>query len=91
MSGTGGFNHGSGNHAGGHPVPPFVVDPKDGENNTDNEFVHTPETDEVNPNHKNEEDKERERSDEDFVKFDVDKVDDLEKSKEQTDEDDTKD
>lgn len=91
MSGTGGFNHGSGNQAGGHPVPPFAVNPKDGENNKDNEFVHTPETDAVNPNHQNEEDKERERSDEDFVSFDVDKVDDLEKSKEQSDEDDTKD
>lgn len=85
MSGTGGFNQGSGHNHGGQPVPPFVVDSETGDSK-DNEFIHTPETDEANPNHKNEADKEKEQSDEDFVEFDVDKVDELEKTKEQSDE-----
>lgn len=90
MSGTDGFNRGSWNHPGGQPVPPFVIDSENGDNE-DNEFVHKPESEEVNPKHKNEEDKEKESSEEDFVTFDLDKVDDLEKSKEETDENNKKD
>lgn len=55
---------------------PFADHPKD-----KNEFINAEETRDDSPDNKNEADKAQDTTDKDFESFDVDKADDLERSK----------